>query len=110
MRLKQKINYWNSALRLDLFRKRFELAGLSSGRVPPPSYVLWDCTRRCNLNCLHCGASKEHYDTELSTAQVKALIDQLAKLKVRTFAVTGGEPLLRQDLVELLSYASVLGI
>lgn len=110
MRLKQKINYWNSALRLDLFRKRFELAGLSSGRVPPPSYVLWDCTRRCNLNCLHCGASKEHYDTELSTAQVKAFIDQLAKLKVRTFAVTGGEPLLRQDLVELLSYASVLGI
>jgi len=62
------------------------------------------------LNCLHCGASKEHYDNELSTVQVKGFIDQLARLRVRTFAVTGGEPLLRKDLIELLTHASRLGI
>lgn len=108
--LRHRIHYHNSSLRLELFRKRFELAGLRSGRYPPPSYVLWDCTRRCNLSCLHCGAAKEHYDNELTTAQMKTLIEELAHLRVHTFAVTGGEPLLRRDLIELLTHASRLGM
>ena len=33
--------------------------------VPSPYYVGWDCTRACNLHCLHCGATKERYSTEL---------------------------------------------
>ena len=73
--------------------------------VPPPRYVIWDCTRRCNLNCLHCGAVKEKYSRELTTGQIESILDQLADLKTDMFAVTGGEPLLRKDLPEVLSHA-----
>jgi len=73
--------------------------------LPPPRYVLWDCTRRCNLKCLHCGAVAERYPSELTTPQIKTIIDQLSSLHVDMFAVTGGEPLLRADLLDVLSYA-----
>ena len=78
--------------------------------IPPPSYVIWDSTRRCNLNCLHCGAVKEKYPRELTTEQIKGILDQLAALKAGMFAVTGGEPLLRKDLPEVLSHAHQRGL
>ena len=78
--------------------------------VPPPRYVFWDCTRRCNLRCLHCGAVKERYDHELTTDQIKGILDQLAEQKVRMFAATGGEPLLRKDLPDVLSHARRRGL
>jgi radical SAM protein with 4Fe4S-binding SPASM domain len=78
--------------------------------IPPPSYVIWDCTRRCNLSCLHCGAVKEKYTRELTTEQIKSILDQLADLKTDMFAVTGGEPLLRKDLPEVLSHAHRRGL
>lgn len=79
-------------------------------RIPPPRYVLWDSTRSCNLCCLHCGATDERYAQELSTAQIKGVIDQLAALGVSMFAATGGEPLLREDMADILAYASHRGI
>ncbi len=78
--------------------------------VPPPRYVIWDCTRRCNLRCAHCGASKEQYSQELTTGQIKRIVDQLAEAKVEMFAVTGGEPLLRRDLWEVLAFARQKGL
>ena len=91
-------------------RSDFYLGGIQdryrAGKpIPPPGYVIWDCTRRCNLNCLHCGAVKENYARELSTEQIKGYLDQFAALKVGMFAVTGGEPLLRKDLSEVLFHA-----
>ncbi len=104
-------------LRYEFARLRtdYYLSGVSEryrqGRpLAPPRYVIWDCTRRCNLYCAHCGAADENYPAELSTAQVRGLIDQLADLRVDMFAVTGGEPLLRSDLLELLAYASQCGL
>jgi radical SAM protein with 4Fe4S-binding SPASM domain len=93
----------------------FYLGGVSASykagkAVPPPSYVFWDATRRCNLRCLHCGAVKERYTTELTSEQVKSVLDQLAELKVDMFGATGGEPLLRKDLPEILGHAHGLGI
>jgi radical SAM protein with 4Fe4S-binding SPASM domain len=82
----------------------------SGRRLPAPRYVLWDSTRRCNLKCSHCGAASEQYGHELTTAQVRALIDELAALRVDMFAVTGGEPLLRPDLLDLLDYAHHAGL
>jgi radical SAM protein with 4Fe4S-binding SPASM domain len=79
-------------------------------KLPPPRYVLWDCTRKCNLNCIHCGAVKEKYEKELKKEDVKKLIDELANLGVKTFAVTGGEPLTRPDLLNILKYASDKGL
>lgn len=79
---------------------------LRGGKIFPPMVVAWDCSRKCNLHCIHCGAAKESYDRELTTRQVKNLIDQLAEMKVRFFGATGGEPLLRKDLLEVMGYAS----
>ena len=101
--------------RLAKWRIDYFLGGVSDQHrrglpVPPPQYVLWDCSRRCNLSCLHCGAVKEHYPNELSTDRILALIDELAALRVRMFAVTGGEPLLRSDLLDVLAHASNRGL
>lgn len=92
------------------YRNKIKKKYLQNKLIPAPTFVLWDCTRRCNLNCEHCGASKEKYDSELNTKDVKDLIDILAINKVRFFSVTGGEPLLRKDLLEILSYANNKGI
>jgi len=105
-----KLNYLQSYLDLLSYQKYFRDFHKKNGKFPAPSYVLWDSTRRCNLRCLHCGASKESYDNELGTQQVKDLIDELASLKVKTFAATGGEPLLRTDLLEIMAYADAKGL
>ncbi|MBN1168545.1 radical SAM protein [Candidatus Woesebacteria bacterium] len=80
------------------------------GSILPPKYVIWDCTRRCNLDCKHCGAKNKTYHTELSTKQVKKLIKELVDYKVEYFTVTGGEPLIRKDLIEIFSYAKSNGL
>jgi radical SAM protein with 4Fe4S-binding SPASM domain len=104
------IKYNLAKFRNDIFFSDFNSTISKLGKVYPPNYVLWDCTRKCNLNCVHCGASKEKYDKELTTEQIKSVIKQLADFKIRFFAVTGGEPLTRQDLFEVLSCANSLGI
>ncbi len=104
-------------LRYELARLRadYYLSGVSDrtrrGRpIPAPLYVVWDCTRHCNLRCAHCGAAGVRYPVELSAGQVRAVLDQLAAMGVRIFGVTGGEPLLRADLVPLLAFARGLGM
>ena len=102
-------NYLLSQLRLKAFYKSF-LLSYKLGNIISPKFVIWDCTRRCNLNCLHCGAKKEKYPRELSTEQVKSLITDLSLMKVQTFSVTGGEPLLRDDIFEISSFARSKGL
>ncbi len=102
--------YFIASKRAEFFFSDFSHALEKTGKAFPPLYVLWDCTRRCNLNCAHCGASKETYPVELTATQIKKLVDELAEMKVRFFAATGGEPLMRKDLLEILSYAKRKGI
>jgi radical SAM protein with 4Fe4S-binding SPASM domain len=67
----------------------------------------WETTTACNLRCLHCymnGGTRQ--PNELSTVEAKDLIDQLAHLGAISLTVTGGEPLLRPDIYELMAYAS----
>jgi len=73
-------------------------------------HVVWEMTSRCNLNCIHCHAfgGDASYD-ELSKEEAMALIDQIASLDIRSFVFTGGEPLLREDLFDLIEYAKSLG-
>lgn len=104
-----QIWYKIAKLKNSLFFNNFNYS-LKKGKVYPPYYVLWDCSRKCNLNCVHCGAVKEKYKKELTTEQIKDLINQLAKIKIKFFAVTGGEPLLRKDILEVLKYATDKGI
>ena len=76
-----------------------------------PYHVVWEVTTRCNLDCIHCYAgSVESTQTELSTAEGKRLLDQIAEIdKFRMIVITGGEPLLRKDIFELVEYAGKLG-
>ena len=80
-----------------------------------PFLVALNLTRRCNLNCAHCyldAGTRESDDTgELTTAEVRGLLDDIAALSDETMVVfTGGEPLLRADLTELVAHAASLGL
>ncbi len=103
------LNYFLSKVKLRFFKKIFFLLR-QAGFVLPPRFVVWDCTRRCNLNCEHCGAKKEKYATELNTQQVKTLIENLADYGTKYFVVTGGEPLMRKDLFEIFAFAKTKGL
>ena len=82
-------------------------AGNGSGPV-----VVWNCTRRCNLRCIHCYASAtdKKNAAELDTAQGKKLIRDLADFKVPAILLSGGEPLLREDIFELAGFAAGKGL
>jgi 12,18-didecarboxysiroheme deacetylase len=69
--------------------------------------VVWNMTRRCNLKCVHCysASSDMAYNDEMTTEEGKALIDDLARFGSPVILFSGGEPLLRPDLVELAHYA-----
>ncbi len=69
--------------------------------------VVWNITRACNLNCMHCYARAVYRgsDRGLSTGQGLSLLDDLAAFGVPVILFSGGEPLLRPDLVELARYA-----
>lgn len=77
------------------------------GCLSAPLSILWEITHACNLRCLHClSAGGKRLPDELSTTEGKALIDELAELKVFSFTVGGGEPLVRKDVFELIEHAS----
>ncbi|MGZ8889614.1 MAG: radical SAM protein, partial [Halobacteriota archaeon] len=81
------------------------------GCIGFPAHPVWEMTTACNLRCIHCHASggKPAAD-ELTTEEAKHLLDQLAEVpEFRMMAFTGGEPLVRQDLFELLAYSQALG-
>lgn len=72
-------------------------------------YVLWEVTQKCNLNCIHCRADA-HPDKEdekiIEGQDAFRLIDEIKKLGAPTLALTGGEPLLRKDLIKIIKYAT----
>lgn len=73
-----------------------------------PFLVIWETTQACDLACLHCRASAQpsRNPLELSTEEAKRLIDEIAALKAPLFVLTGGDPLKRPDIYELVSYAT----
>jgi radical SAM protein with 4Fe4S-binding SPASM domain len=74
--------------------------------------VVYSCTSRCNLQCLHCYSSSKpnHCSDEMTTAQAKRLLSELAEVNCPVVLFSGGEPLLRDDLFELLTEAQQLGL
>lgn len=76
-----------------------------SPALSAPKSVIWDVTYRCNLKCRHClTESGEARKDELSTAQAIKLIDNLADARVFYLSLSGGEPLLRPDIVTILKH------
>ena len=73
--------------------------------------VSWNVTNACNMYCDHCyreaGCKAEE---ELSTAEAKTLLEQIARANFKIMIFSGGEPLMRPDIVELVAYAKKLGL
>ena len=77
-------------------------------------YLFWECTLNCNFKCKHCGSrAGENVFTEfINTEEIKKAFLDVAQnfdAKKITIAITGGEPLLRKDLFEVMKYANSLG-
>jgi 12,18-didecarboxysiroheme deacetylase len=74
--------------------------------------VVWNCTQRCNLKCVHCYAQSEDrdYAGEMSTEEAKVMIDDLAEFGAPVLLFSGGEPTIRKDLLELMHYAKSKGM
>jgi radical SAM protein len=77
-----------------------------------PYIVIWETTQACDLACVHCRAcaQPQRNPFELSTAEARELIDQIAEMKVPVFVLTGGDPLKRPDIHELVQYAHQRGV
>lgn len=86
-----------------------EKYGVSAGRGP---VVVWNCTRTCNLNCVHCYANSDcsKYDGELNLDEAKDFIEDLASFKVPVVLFSGGEPLIRKDIFNILEHTSKYNI
>jgi AdoMet-dependent heme synthase len=78
-----------------------------------PHVVAWNLTKRCNLRCSHCYISAGPFETaesELTTAECRRVIDELVAVNPSPMLIlSGGEPLVRDDLAEIASYASGRG-
>jgi radical SAM protein len=77
-----------------------------------PFLVIWEVTQACDLACKHCRASAQpnRHPDELTTEEGKRLIDQIAAMHVPLFVITGGDPIKRPDVYELVRYATDAGV
>ncbi|MCX6153720.1 MAG: radical SAM protein [Candidatus Kapabacteria bacterium] len=106
---------WNKSLQW-LIRHGFSTLPVSAGAIGMgcigfPNHPVWEITTACNERCLHCHANggKPQKD-ELNTAEGFRLIEDIAKCEeFRMLVYTGGEPLVRKDLFDLLAYSQKIG-
>jgi radical SAM protein with 4Fe4S-binding SPASM domain len=81
-------------------------------REHPLQIISWEATRRCNLNCLHCGSPTEtvNNEDELTTDEIIGAFDEIAHdfdmSRFRHINITGGEPFVRKDLLDVLQAIS----
>jgi len=101
-------DYFGDSLRYSS-EARSQAHGATAGHGP---VVVWNSTRTCNLKCIHCYSNSEakKYEGELTTGESLRFIDHLAEFNVPVLLFSGGEPLLRSDLTELIAYAASKGI
>jgi len=74
--------------------------------------VVWNVTKQCNLRCQHCYSGSDHRRAadELTTQEGMALLEDLAQFGCPVVLFSGGEPLMRKDLLELAERARELGM
>lgn len=76
-------------------------------RVSNPLSVCWQITKKCQLNCLHCIANSNYIDPkrkELTTSNIKKIIDKLVNAGIKRIDFSGGDPLLKEDILDILKY------
>lgn len=74
--------------------------------------LFWETTTACNLNCVHCRAcpEAERSPEDMSTQEGKALLDQIAEFSQAAVVLSGGEPLVRPDILEFAAYGTDKGL
>jgi len=79
--------------------------------IKAPRIIAWEITRSCNLSCAHCRAAAEfgRYPGELSLDEIKSVIDDIITITNPIIILTGGEPLMRPDIWEIIDYAQEAG-
>ena len=77
-----------------------------------PLVMSWNVTRECNMKCSHCyiNATENKLAHELTTEEGKKLIDQICQVSKPLLILSGGEPLLRPDIYELIKYGASKGL
>jgi radical SAM protein with 4Fe4S-binding SPASM domain len=77
-----------------------------------PLIMSWNVTRECNMKCSHCyiNATDKKLTNELTTKEGKQLMDQIYEVSRPLLVLSGGEPLLRPDIFELIEYGSAKGL
>jgi radical SAM protein with 4Fe4S-binding SPASM domain len=82
-------------------RSKMREANLTEG-IARPETIYFHLTRRCNLRCIYCYiAAGETKEAELSTDEIIEILSDVIKLNPKKLVFTGGEPLCRQDIVDL---------
>ena len=75
----------------------------------PPDTVFWDITSQCNLRCVHCYFNENRSGPgELPTDEIQCGIEEMASYGVANLVISGGEPMLRRDALEIVSHAASL--
>jgi len=82
------------------------------GKKHLPHLIAWEVTRSCMLACKHCRAAArpEPYSGELSTDECFALLDNIASFSKPIIILTGGEPMLREDIYDIAAHATSLDL
>jgi Fe-coproporphyrin III synthase len=98
-------------LRPNVSQKLFDVGNIRFEKEPAP-VVVWNINNFCNMTCPHCYASArvKPNQKELSSREALAILDRLREGGVRVLIFSGGEPLLRQDVFQLIEYAISLGL
>src|SRR5574339_1163236 len=97
-----------AATERSLHDRRMEVADFSQS----PFTIAWELTRACAFACVHCRADAQHRadPNELNTEESLRLIDRIKVFGNPILIFTGGDPMMRKDLFELISYATQQGI
>ncbi len=95
-----KISYRDFSLRLH--------QEIISQRLPIDGTI--EITLRCNLGCLHCYCCHDPQKKELNTLQIHRIIDEIVDAGCLWLLITGGEPLLRSDFIDIYAYAKKKGL
>ncbi len=77
-----------------------------------PRLIAWELTGSCNMKCVHCRASavEDRDPNELTTQEIKDTIDNIATFAKPILILTGGEPLVREDVFEIARYGTENGL